>query len=331
MAGVLSDDICRVTGVRPKVARQTGNGPEVVIATAGHIADLGLSPLPEVQPLQGQWEQYTIQTRKDRLIIVGSDPRGAAYGVLHVSRAIGVNPWYWWADIPVPSFETGTAQRRLDDYSHCSQLCQTVASRLPADMQPAFFEMLGYSVLSAEQMNRKFLMAQLCHETGSQEAARQSQAANDSLQALLLTYNTLLGGKWNQMMSEIPPGFCAKYQQMPQLSDEPTMRFRLPVGRQHPAFSGQAVELTPVKECVAQCSPRRWRRQQSPFRLVEGIGVDWFSLQLGQPHDPVQDAGSLKSDHADLLFQLPANVADSIRLCIMCVPFWPVSTDRDSE
>lgn len=24
-----------------------------------------------------------------------------AYGVLHVSEAIGVNPWYWFADVPI--------------------------------------------------------------------------------------------------------------------------------------------------------------------------------------------------------------------------------------
>lgn len=35
------------------------------------------------------------------LVIVGSDRRGAAYGLLSVSRTIGVSPWYWWADAPI--------------------------------------------------------------------------------------------------------------------------------------------------------------------------------------------------------------------------------------
>jgi len=35
------------------------------------------------------------------LVIVGSDRRGTAYGVFSVSEAIGVSPWYWWADVPV--------------------------------------------------------------------------------------------------------------------------------------------------------------------------------------------------------------------------------------
>ena len=35
------------------------------------------------------------------LVITGSDRRGTAYGVFELSRAIGVSPWYWWADVPV--------------------------------------------------------------------------------------------------------------------------------------------------------------------------------------------------------------------------------------
>ena len=33
-----------------------------------------------------------------RLLIAGSDPHGVAYGMLEVSRLLGVSPWEWWAD-----------------------------------------------------------------------------------------------------------------------------------------------------------------------------------------------------------------------------------------
>ena len=33
------------------------------------------------------------------LLIAGSDARGAAYGVTDLSRALGVSPWEWWADV----------------------------------------------------------------------------------------------------------------------------------------------------------------------------------------------------------------------------------------
>jgi len=215
------------------------------------------------------------------------------------------------------SFQTGTAQARLADYERLADQCQSIARRLPADLRPAFFEVLGYAVLSAQQMNRKFLMAQRNHETGDAEAAREATAAYDSLQALLRTYNTQLGGKWNQMMSRIPPGYTAKYHLMPDLVDAPTTAYALPAGQQRPDL-GHRLDLKAVKA-------------KGPFRLLEGIGTDWLSLQLGQPHDPVQDAASLASDHIDLCLDVPPTGGDSLRVCISCVPFWPVSLDRSNR
>jgi hypothetical protein len=50
------------------------------------------------------------------LVIVGSDRRGTAYGCTELSKAIGVSPWNWWADVPVPHHDqlTVTAGRRVD-------------------------------------------------------------------------------------------------------------------------------------------------------------------------------------------------------------------------
>ena len=33
------------------------------------------------------------------LLIIGSDRRGTAFGLASLSEAIGVSPWYWWADV----------------------------------------------------------------------------------------------------------------------------------------------------------------------------------------------------------------------------------------
>ena len=131
------------------------------------------------------------------------------------------------------SFADGTAQRRLADYERISDEVDAMERSLPPEDRPAFFELLGYSVKSAYQMNRKFLMAQRNHETGSAEAAQEARAANDSIQALVRKYNTQLDGKWNQMMSEVPPGIVAKYHQMPELVDAPTDAYRLPDYQRH--------------------------------------------------------------------------------------------------
>ena len=34
-----------------------------------------------------------------RLLVVGSDSPGTAYGIMELSRLIGVSPWEWWADV----------------------------------------------------------------------------------------------------------------------------------------------------------------------------------------------------------------------------------------
>jgi len=62
-----------------------------------------------VSDLTGKWEAYKIQAveseGKSYLFVLGSDPRGAAYGILELSRQIGISPWIWWADI-VPEKKT---------------------------------------------------------------------------------------------------------------------------------------------------------------------------------------------------------------------------------
>ena len=85
-------DLERVSGHRPAVVHGLKglSGDVVVIAEAGG----------------GQWEAYTqtVVSRPDggkSLVIMGSDPRGAIYGVYDISAKMGVSPWYWWADVPV--------------------------------------------------------------------------------------------------------------------------------------------------------------------------------------------------------------------------------------
>ncbi|WP_437917953.1 glycosyl hydrolase 115 family protein [Sphingobacterium sp. LRF_L2] len=53
--------------------------------------------------VQGRWETFQLQVVQDEgtsfLMVIGSDARGAAYGVLELSRLIGVSPWIWWGDV----------------------------------------------------------------------------------------------------------------------------------------------------------------------------------------------------------------------------------------
>ncbi|MFA5013764.1 MAG: glycosyl hydrolase 115 family protein [Candidatus Paceibacterota bacterium] len=112
-AKFLSDDIERVSGKKPTVSTiENFQGSNIII-----VATVDKNPLVNklvtekklnVDELRGQWERFIIKTIekpfpgvKKALVIVGSDRRGAAYGVFTLSQMMGVSPWYWWADVPV--------------------------------------------------------------------------------------------------------------------------------------------------------------------------------------------------------------------------------------
>lgn len=112
-ARLLSSDICLVTGdslsVEPLAAKMASHS--VIVGTLGKnevIDRLVKTGKLDVSQLAGKWESYLVQVVKNpapgvskALLVVGSDRRGTAYGIFSVSEAIGVSPWYWWADAPV--------------------------------------------------------------------------------------------------------------------------------------------------------------------------------------------------------------------------------------
>ncbi len=57
--------------------------------------------LDEINLIKGKWESYIIKEVDSSLVIAGSDARGAIYGIYHISREIGVSPWYWFSDVAV--------------------------------------------------------------------------------------------------------------------------------------------------------------------------------------------------------------------------------------
>ncbi|MBO9618726.1 MAG: glycosyl hydrolase 115 family protein [Niabella sp.] len=53
----------------------------------------------QLEALRGHTEGFVLEVQNDKLYILGSDKRGTAYGILELSRLIGVSPWEWWADV----------------------------------------------------------------------------------------------------------------------------------------------------------------------------------------------------------------------------------------
>ncbi len=101
-AELLQQDITTVTGKKPEIIHNpTPTG--IVIGTldgSPSINRLIKENHLDVSGIKGKWEAFAIQVLNNKLFIIGSDKRGAAYGVFELSRQMGVSPWYWWADVP---------------------------------------------------------------------------------------------------------------------------------------------------------------------------------------------------------------------------------------
>ncbi|MCM1178171.1 MAG: glycosyl hydrolase 115 family protein [Bacteroidales bacterium] len=111
-AELLAADIEAVTGIHAGVVNALGKSRSYVIAGTvdgcGLVRSLAESGKIDLEPIRGGWEQFCIKTVKnpfpgvqEALVVAGSDRRGVAYGLFTISEKIGVNPWYWWADVPV--------------------------------------------------------------------------------------------------------------------------------------------------------------------------------------------------------------------------------------
>ena len=52
----------------------------------------------DISVLEGKKQAFLMQALSNgNLLIVGSDGHGMAYGLMELSRMIGVSPWEWWA------------------------------------------------------------------------------------------------------------------------------------------------------------------------------------------------------------------------------------------
>lgn len=222
------------------------------------------------------------------------------------------------------SFENhNDARYRIADYRELSDKSAALWKQLPETYRPAFFEMFAYPAMASYQMNRKFLMAQLNHEllkkndiAGANWAALESQTAYDSIQALNKIYNTQLDGKWNYMM-DIAPGFCARYQGMPDvtvtkgtLAREVDIR---PQPEQDKVEGFKVLDLADYKEQTTN---------QHTLRLIKGLGYDWKCIQLGEATEPSVDPKSKEAPYFE--YELGEIPASEITVIVHAIPFFPL-------
>lgn len=110
----LAGDITLVTGKPADVLADVSKDVSNTVILAGTmrnawIAELVDKGVVDIGKIAGKWECYHMQVVENpgygiacALVIVGSDKRGAIYGIYKVSELLGVSPWVWWADsVPV--------------------------------------------------------------------------------------------------------------------------------------------------------------------------------------------------------------------------------------
>lgn len=110
---LLAADIKMITGKQAVVSTsdKKTKGPLIIVGTIGKSAiidQLIEDNKLDVTDIANQWERYTVRTINKpmrgvptAIVIAGSDKRGTAFGILSLSEAMGVSPWYYWADVPV--------------------------------------------------------------------------------------------------------------------------------------------------------------------------------------------------------------------------------------
>ena len=101
-AEMFASDMLAVTGQRAVASRQEKRAAIRVVeldraskACSQQLAALGVP----VEELRQKTDGFYIAVKGGQVWVVGENGRGAAYGLLEMSRMAGVSPWIWWGDV----------------------------------------------------------------------------------------------------------------------------------------------------------------------------------------------------------------------------------------
>ncbi len=113
---LVQTDYQRVLGAN---LQSTTSSPQIIVGTwngpaAQELAATGI----DLTWLHDQAQAFVLAVTQDgRLVIAGSDAYGTAYGLIELTRLLGVSAWEWWADVYVEPMK----ELRLDDHFRVQQ------------------------------------------------------------------------------------------------------------------------------------------------------------------------------------------------------------------
>lgn len=109
----LQSDLSAVSGAQATYSTTKPSArTAIIVGTLGHsprVDRIVREHRIDTSSVAGRWEGHLLQVIDrpepgiDRaLLIAGADRRGTTFGIYELSRRLGVSPWTWWADVPVP-------------------------------------------------------------------------------------------------------------------------------------------------------------------------------------------------------------------------------------
>lgn len=106
-AALLAHDLKSLTGRDASLSTTLAGCGQVCVVVGTYdrplVAQLAARAGIKPQTLKGQWERYEraaiVADGRTYLLIAGSDRRGMIYGVVDLTREMGVSAWEWWADV----------------------------------------------------------------------------------------------------------------------------------------------------------------------------------------------------------------------------------------
>ncbi|OWZ51928.1 hypothetical protein C356_02122 [Cryptococcus neoformans c45] len=111
-AQTFAEDIYKVTGHRPDLYNDTlpdDVHQAVIIGSVESEVIRSVKKDSKRDKLKGKWESFDVSWEvspleglKEGLVITGSDRRGTIYALYTLSEQMGISPFYFWSDVPIP-------------------------------------------------------------------------------------------------------------------------------------------------------------------------------------------------------------------------------------
>lgn len=96
---MFSSDMVAVTGHRAVPA----SGGTIEVWQLDRLSNKEFSKLEKrrlpISSVIAKKDAFWLGTADGKIVVIGSNGRGAAYGILELSRIAGVSPWIWWGDV----------------------------------------------------------------------------------------------------------------------------------------------------------------------------------------------------------------------------------------